>query len=78
MVSPGAAERVTGPMSVLAGLALVWKLVCHGPFLEPLREQLHDLASRFVRRAAATRGGSSVSRTPTSPSPSRSTTAATE
>ncbi|CAN6179140.1 unnamed protein product [Urochloa humidicola] len=33
-------------MSVLAGLALVWKF----PFLEPLREQLHVLASRFVRR----------------------------
>ncbi|CAN6190613.1 unnamed protein product [Urochloa humidicola] len=52
MVSPGTAERVTEPMSVLAGLALVWKLVCHGPFLQPLREQLHGLAGRFVRRHA--------------------------
>ncbi|CAN6281630.1 unnamed protein product [Urochloa humidicola] len=52
MVSPGTAERVTGPMSVLAGLAIVWKMVCSVPFLQPLREQLHGLAGRFVRRHA--------------------------
>ncbi|CAL5078943.1 unnamed protein product [Urochloa decumbens] len=56
MVSPGTVEpeRVTtGPISsVLAGVALVWNMVRPAPFLQPLREQLHDLAGRFLRRHA--------------------------
>ncbi|CAL5066620.1 unnamed protein product [Urochloa decumbens] len=56
MVSPGTVEpeRVTtGPISlVLAGVALVWIMVRPAPFLQPLREQLHDLAGRFLRRHA--------------------------
>ncbi|CAL5076637.1 unnamed protein product [Urochloa decumbens] len=56
MVSPGTVEpeRVTtGPISsVLAGVALVWIMVRPAPFLQPLREQLHDLVGRFLRRHA--------------------------
>ncbi|CAN6203301.1 unnamed protein product [Urochloa humidicola] len=51
-VSPGAVERFAGPIaSVLAGVVLVWKTVTC-PFLKPLRDQLDDLAGRFLRHHA--------------------------